>query len=280
MWLPPLNSHETYKTIILATQDDRPAMDVSSSEKVFLIRVDVDVSFYSKSNQLALNGLFLSEQFTFPCCLLTCTSKEYVKKVVSKILRDMQVPFELDHILFTHRHLIKRSCNKRFTEEDSDSWINKLKDFFSLTRSETHNANYNVLPLKLKIMKIVWISDDEFLAWRSWYNEKRRVDPNFEIDYQAAVCRPRTIPELLDEVNFKPAEESSLAALLQEATLDDDDDSSSTMPMQCLVCLEEFFLGPEACRLPCSHVFHKACITKWLQESNMCPLCRTSLPSV
>jgi E3 ubiquitin-protein ligase RNF115/126 len=46
----------------------------------------------------------------------------------------------------------------------------------------------------------------------------------------------------------------------------------------CAVCLEGLPLASVALKLPCSHLFHPACITAWLQRHNSCPLCRFRLP--
>jgi hypothetical protein len=40
----------------------------------------------------------------------------------------------------------------------------------------------------------------------------------------------------------------------------------------CLITIED----PDRYFLPCSHRFHKDCITMWLAQSNMCPICRQS----
>ncbi|KAL8138621.1 hypothetical protein V2J09_004622 [Rumex salicifolius] len=42
----------------------------------------------------------------------------------------------------------------------------------------------------------------------------------------------------------------------------------------CAVCLEEFTVGLEAAKLPCSHVFHGGCVRRWLEKRDTCPLCR------
>lgn len=43
---------------------------------------------------------------------------------------------------------------------------------------------------------------------------------------------------------------------------------------QCTVCLTDFEAGDEAAQLPCGHIFHRACIKKWLSECRTaCPLC-------
>lgn len=47
---------------------------------------------------------------------------------------------------------------------------------------------------------------------------------------------------------------------------------------ECSVCLTQFELESEINRLSCGHLFHKACLEKWLEYWNItCPLCRTPL---
>ncbi|KAK6251317.1 hypothetical protein SCA6_005322 [Theobroma cacao] len=48
----------------------------------------------------------------------------------------------------------------------------------------------------------------------------------------------------------------------------------------CSVCLEEMSTEMEARRLPCSHIYHAACIIEWLKNNNKCPLCRYNMPVV
>ncbi|XP_057451870.1 uncharacterized protein LOC130743653 [Lotus japonicus] len=43
----------------------------------------------------------------------------------------------------------------------------------------------------------------------------------------------------------------------------------------CAICFEDFHVGV---RMPCLHMFHKNCITSWLQVANSCPLCRFHMP--
>lgn len=45
----------------------------------------------------------------------------------------------------------------------------------------------------------------------------------------------------------------------------------------CAICLEEILLECEASRLPCLHFYHERCILRWLEKSNLCPLCRFEL---
>ncbi|XP_073219822.1 uncharacterized protein [Cicer arietinum] len=44
----------------------------------------------------------------------------------------------------------------------------------------------------------------------------------------------------------------------------------------CSICLDELPVGSEVIQLPvpCCHVYHEECIMRWLDMSNICPLCR------
>ncbi|XP_010547192.1 PREDICTED: probable E3 ubiquitin-protein ligase XERICO [Tarenaya hassleriana] len=47
---------------------------------------------------------------------------------------------------------------------------------------------------------------------------------------------------------------------------------------RCSVCLTEFEPESEINKLECGHVFHKACLEKWIDYRNItCPLCRNPL---
>lgn len=43
---------------------------------------------------------------------------------------------------------------------------------------------------------------------------------------------------------------------------------------ECAVCLCDFADGDMLTELPCGHVYHRTCITAWLQNRNLCPLCK------
>lgn len=44
---------------------------------------------------------------------------------------------------------------------------------------------------------------------------------------------------------------------------------------QCSICLEEMEEGSQIVKLPCGHLFHKTCVSKWLRTgSQTCPLCK------
>lgn len=48
---------------------------------------------------------------------------------------------------------------------------------------------------------------------------------------------------------------------------------------ECSICLQDFKVGCEGVCMPCSHMFHRNCITRWLRTSHYCPICRFQMPS-
>ena len=75
--------------------------------------------------------------------------------------------------------------------------------------------------------------------------------------------------EIYDEVKPIPASKSSIEAL---------EKVSSNADGECIICMQEFQIGSEVTRMPCSHVYHGDCVVKWLKTSHFCPLCRYPMP--
>ncbi|XP_029117996.1 uncharacterized protein [Elaeis guineensis] len=48
---------------------------------------------------------------------------------------------------------------------------------------------------------------------------------------------------------------------------------------ECVICLMEFDAQAEVSRMPCSHTFHSRCIIRWLEIANICPICRSQMPT-
>lgn len=45
----------------------------------------------------------------------------------------------------------------------------------------------------------------------------------------------------------------------------------------CPICSEDFAVDDCETRLPCSHIFHRACVLPWLEMKQNCPICRTCI---
>ncbi|XP_072952932.1 uncharacterized protein [Typha angustifolia] len=56
-------------------------------------------------------------------------------------------------------------------------------------------------------------------------------------------------------------------------------DQMTTTATACVICMDDFEQGSELIKMPCSHLFHESCLTRWLERSPVCPLCRFSLPA-
>lgn len=48
---------------------------------------------------------------------------------------------------------------------------------------------------------------------------------------------------------------------------------------ECAICKDQFELNENVLRLPCRHLYHKQCISPWLDAHNSCPVCRFELPT-
>ncbi|KAL4614014.1 hypothetical protein ACB092_07G024700 [Castanea dentata] len=70
-----------------------------------------------------------------------------------------------------------------------------------------------------------------------------------------------------------PAAKSSVRALEKVRF-----QGGSNWIQECTICMEEFRIGSEVTRMPCSHIYHEKCIFKWLNMSHLCPLCRYPMP--
>ena len=89
-----------------------------------------------------------------------------------------------------------------------------------------------------------------------------------------------------------PASQSSLKVMLKRVRVGDEDckespetkrrcvrESTEREKESCTICLDDFEPGSDALRMPCTHIFHAACIVRWLKESHYCPVCRFKMPT-
>ena len=56
--------------------------------------------------------------------------------------------------------------------------------------------------------------------------------------------------------------------------------TSTKNTSDCSICCEAVAVHSTGVRLPCSHIYHPACIDTWLRQNHTCPICRCSLPTL
>lgn len=78
------------------------------------------------------------------------------------------------------------------------------------------------------------------------------------------------------------AAEARKSAPLTKRMLDSLKNTNITVDMICCqpccpICSEDYILGEIATLLPCTHVYHRACVLPWLEQKRTCPICRFEL---
>ncbi|XP_011099668.2 E3 ubiquitin ligase BIG BROTHER [Sesamum indicum] len=48
---------------------------------------------------------------------------------------------------------------------------------------------------------------------------------------------------------------------------------------RCVICQVEYEEGEEVVSIQCEHLYHRDCITKWLQIKKICPICNNEVSS-
>ncbi|XP_065518787.1 E3 ubiquitin-protein ligase Praja-2 isoform X1 [Lathamus discolor] len=73
-----------------------------------------------------------------------------------------------------------------------------------------------------------------------------------------------------------PATKETIDSLPQIVITNDQDGQEQ----HCIICCCEYVENEIITELPCHHLFHRTCVTLWLQESGTCPVCRHVLAPV
>ena len=142
----------------------------------------------------------------------------------------------------------------------------RLSDFvFHITTEESHTMTEMETETTMTLIETM---SDHAVGEEQEYDDAGWLDYMDDEDYDEE-------EEEGDEEAVRPASEESIMGLevvrIEERSVDLADEA-------CAVCLNEFSIGSEARRMPCSHTYHQDCIVQWLGRSNMCPMCRYRLP--
>nr|GMD60073.1 43kDa postsynaptic protein [Ipomoea batatas] len=277
-WLPPLNSHPNYAVYIKAQQIQFEEANYSTHSLYheFVVDFHVKTKFYSEDQTRndSIPGLNRRRRINFMC--KPGDPEPMVETDIHNMLNIMGIQFPLNNLRWVNTNDDNSSDPEMVFLENEDEFVETLVGFMNRLRSLPINEGLRFLPMCLKIVKRVTISDSEFEDWVLWKEEQVWVNPNFYEEYNEAIERPRLPEELLFDRKMQAATPSSVDALESWVI---DGESSTSPAITCGVCLEEMLFGTKATRMPCSHVFHGDCILRWLNADHTCPICRYSLPS-
>ncbi|KAL3067898.1 hypothetical protein niasHS_016487 [Heterodera schachtii] len=70
------------------------------------------------------------------------------------------------------------------------------------------------------------------------------------------------------------ASASSGAFQINSATIKGKEVEEAQSSPECPICFANLNEGDQSEALPCAHVFHQHCLTKWLTMNSSCPVCR------
>jgi hypothetical protein len=74
----------------------------------------------------------------------------------------------------------------------------------------------------------------------------------------------------------RPAPPDFVATLV-EVPLTAEDAGAGATALECAICLAKLEAGEPVLKLRCAHIYHRACVEPWLQQSSNCPVCRCDL---
>ncbi|NXP14374.1 PJA2 ligase, partial [Thinocorus orbignyianus] len=162
-------------------------------------------------------------------------------------------------------------------ESSSGEEIGAVNDFaipsmFPLHRHNSYEDYYETEELEWRILG--------GFGYNIWYPQGNSdTDPQFPAflavgGYSQQTMEAALLPlESLGygvEHAYPPAAEETIDCLPQIIFAD----NHGSQEQHCTICCSEFVKDEIITELPCHHLFHKPCVTRWLQKSGTCPVCR------
>ena len=131
-------------------------------------------------------------------------------------------------------------------------------DHYYHNRIDNYNNNYNnyniFIPIILFFVSAAAIIFSMFSGGARGNDEMSRITEAFIESteyYQNAIY-----PQLYDDLNEKKIK---------------------NIDKICSICIDNYHKDNIIYELDCSHIFHKKCLSKWIELNNTCPLCRASI---
>eukprot|EP00656_Telonema_subtile_P048903 TRINITY_DN5957_c0_g1_i1.p1 TRINITY_DN5957_c0_g1~~TRINITY_DN5957_c0_g1_i1.p1 ORF type:complete len:296 (-),score=30.98 TRINITY_DN5957_c0_g1_i1:192-1079(-) len=101
-----------------------------------------------------------------------------------------------------------------------------------------------------------------------------QLDLNMDAFIQSLHTILESDPGFFSRDRQRPADPAAVEALPEAIITQEVLDHHTS----CAVCLSEFAAEEsDVLAMPCEHLFHKNCLTPWLERRHTCPVCRTKL---
>lgn len=157
------------------------------------------------------------------------------------------------------------------------------------TMNSSHSHPLSTVPYPLSVSVRMDIDHNAAPLNNKHHNPKRKTNEfiseyNHPIDHQPQ--QPRLILPSSVSVSKKISENNNIVpsepVLPSFPTITSSSPSVSSTPSfdpqtLCSICLGEYEDGNELLVLPCKHIYHTACISKWLINHVTCPLCKDNV---
>ncbi|XP_073137923.1 uncharacterized protein [Henckelia pumila] len=216
-----------------------------------------------------------------------------------------------DHDQFNIQATFNFYCQHKYRNwilrQDSTDleFVDEVEDQYLVTKSIQYNSEKGSTHCKNKMHRRVfgWLKDFSLPTWSELYKLAKVISEtwdiivehlpqdcnNLKIDFGFAIVHNhifhdenivdihRAIRRSMQEAHepaMVPATDASIECLKSKMI-----DSNNDHDGSCRICLEDFEQAVLVMIMPCSHVFHKDCIRKWLKASHYCPICRYQMPT-
>ncbi|KAG8389161.1 hypothetical protein BUALT_Bualt02G0200300 [Buddleja alternifolia] len=121
------------------------------------------------------------------------------------------------------------------------------------------------------------INNQTYNEWMAWNNHINVLESNeYFMDYESDWIELLERENPMTHRNAGGLSEEVIFMFLKTRNCNKDDSFEICVVCQDDLCQENQMIG----MLRCSHNYHAMCIKQWLQEKNICPLCKTTALSV
>ncbi|KAL7002698.1 RING-type E3 ubiquitin transferase [Sarracenia purpurea var. burkii] len=130
-----------------------------------------------------------------------------------------------------------------------------------------------LLPEDNILDRLGYLTIDDVLLLQSGTNSNvssSRINDEETIIANGELFELVEIDELIDPIDMGLSRQQILRHLKTRAHIS----SSDEEPEICVICQAEYACNEEIGTLQCRHCFHAECIQKWLQQKNICPICK------